>query len=447
MTLALRLAQRGERVTLFEGSPSLGGLASAWNLGEVVWDRHYHVTLQSDSYLRALLEELGLDSRINWVETRTGFFTNAKLYSMSNTIEFLRFPPLGIVDKMRLGATILYASKLQDWKKLEQISVTEWLRRWSGEHTFDAIWLPLLRAKLGENYKKASAAFIWAIIARMYAARRAGMKKEMFGYVRGGYATVLERLGRALAKAGVTVRLSEPASAVEACSGARVRLTLKSGRTEIVDQAILTMAAPLAAQICKGLNQEEVHRLRGIEYQGIICASVLLKNSLSPYYVTNITESWVPFTAVIEMSALVDSKHFGGNALVYLPKYVPSDSPDFNLSDEDIKEQFVGALARMYPHFRSDEILCFRVSRVRYVLPISTLGYSDRLPPISTSVPGIHIVNSVHIVNGTLNVNETIQLAEKVALQFLSWTPKATQGKVAGRPTASRSAGCCRVMS
>jgi protoporphyrinogen oxidase len=447
MTLALRLAQRGERVTLFEGSPSLGGLASAWNLGEVVWDRHYHVTLQSDSYLRALLEELGLDSRINWVETRTGFFTNAKLYSMSNTIEFLRFPPLGIVDKMRLGATILYASKLQDWKKLEQISVTEWLRRWSGEHTFDAIWLPLLRAKLGENYKKASAAFIWAIIARMYAARRAGMKKEMFGYVRGGYATVLERLGRALAKAGVTVRLSEPASAVEACSGARVRLTLKSGRTEIVDQAILTMAAPLAAQICKGLNQEEVHRLRGIEYQGIICASVLLKNSLSPYYVTNITESWVPFTAVIEMSALVDSKHFGGNALVYLPKYVPSDSPDFNLSDEDIKEQFVGALACMYPHFRSDEILCFRVSRVRYVLPISTLGYSDRLPPISTSVPGIHIVNSVHIVNGTLNVNETIQLAEKVALQFLSWTPKATQGKVAGRPTASRSAGCCRVMS
>lgn len=432
MTVALRLAQQGERVTLFEGAASLGGLASAWNLGEVVWDKHYHVTLQSDSCLRALLQEVGLDSRVNWVETRTGFFTNAKLYSMSNTMEFLRFPPLGIVDKMRLGATILYASKLKDWKKLEQISVTEWLRRWSGEHTFDAIWLPLLRAKLGENYKKASAAFIWAIIARMYAARRAGMKREMFGYVPGGYATVLEHLGRALAKAGVTVRLSEPALTVETCSGARVRLVLKSGRTEIVDQAVLTMAAPLAAQICKGLKQEELHRLSGIEYQGIICASVLLKNSLSPYYVTNITESWVPFTAVIEMSALVDRKHFGGRALVYLPKYVPSDSPEFNLSDQDIEERFVSALVRMYPHFRSDQILCFRVSRVRYVLPISTLEYSNRLPPISTSLPGIHILNSAHIVNGTLNVNETIQLAEKGALRFLSGTHKTAREKSQG---------------
>jgi len=58
MTLALRLAQRGHLVTLFEGAGQLGGLASAWQLGDVVWDRHYHVTLLSDTCLRALLSEL-----------------------------------------------------------------------------------------------------------------------------------------------------------------------------------------------------------------------------------------------------------------------------------------------------------------------------------------------------------------------------------------------------
>jgi uncharacterized protein with NAD-binding domain and iron-sulfur cluster len=45
MTLAHRLAQQGERVTLCEAAPQLGGLASAWSLGDVVWDRHYHVTV------------------------------------------------------------------------------------------------------------------------------------------------------------------------------------------------------------------------------------------------------------------------------------------------------------------------------------------------------------------------------------------------------------------
>ena len=57
MTLALRLAQQGKQVTLFEAAPSLGGLADAWQLGDITWDRHYHVTLLSDMALRKILEE------------------------------------------------------------------------------------------------------------------------------------------------------------------------------------------------------------------------------------------------------------------------------------------------------------------------------------------------------------------------------------------------------
>ena len=43
------------------------------------------------------------------------------------------------------------------------------------------------------------AAFIWATIARMYAARRSGLKEERFGYVPGGYARVLEKADAAAA--------------------------------------------------------------------------------------------------------------------------------------------------------------------------------------------------------------------------------------------------------
>src|SRR5215472_8374985 len=207
LRLAQRLRRQGKEVTLFEAADRLGGLASAWELGGVVWDRHYHVTLLSDSHLRALLVELGLESELVWGETRTGFYTDGQLYSMSNTLAFLRFPPLGWLDKLRLGGTIFYASKIRNWKRLERISVESWLRRWSGTRTFEKIWLPLLRAKLGDNYRKASAAFIRAIIARMYAARRTGLKCEMFGYVRGGYARILERFGELLEREGVQLRL------------------------------------------------------------------------------------------------------------------------------------------------------------------------------------------------------------------------------------------------
>jgi protoporphyrinogen oxidase len=178
MTMALRLAQRGQRVTLFEGASQLGGLASEWQLGNIVWDRHYHVMLLSDATLRNLLTELDLEDQIRWAQTKTGFFTDGHLYSMSNSLEFLRFPPLGLIDKFRLALTILHASRVGDPQQLEEIPVETWLRQWSGDRTTEKIWLPLLRAKLGSNYRKASAAFLWAIIARMYTARRSGLKEE-----------------------------------------------------------------------------------------------------------------------------------------------------------------------------------------------------------------------------------------------------------------------------
>src|SRR4030095_11929771 len=291
MTLAHRLGKHGKRVTLFEGANSLGGLASAWDLGDVVWDRHYHVTLLSDTYLRSLLAELELEKEMEWVETKTGFYTDGRMYSMSNTLEFLRFPPLGLLDKLRLGATIFFASRVKNWQKLEKIPVTDWLRRWSGNHTFQKIWLPLLRAKLGENYKKTSAAFIWACIARMYAARRTGLKREMFGYVRGGYARVLDCFAQVRAGEKVEIKLGQTVKQVEPAGNSRVCVELNNGQRELFDQVVLTTAAPLASRLCPRLSIDERDRLKNIQYQGIICASLLLKRPLANFYVTNITDS------------------------------------------------------------------------------------------------------------------------------------------------------------
>lgn len=178
LTLALRLSEKGWDVTVFEAADEIGGLASAWKIGDVTWDKHYHVTLLSDTYTRKIVEEIGLGDEFEWVETKTGFFTDGQLYSMSNTLEFLRFPPLDLISKLRLGATIFYASRVKDWKALEKIPVEKWLTKLSGTKTFDKIWRPLLKAKLGEAYRETSAAFIWATIQRMYAARNSGLKRK-----------------------------------------------------------------------------------------------------------------------------------------------------------------------------------------------------------------------------------------------------------------------------
>jgi protoporphyrinogen oxidase len=419
MTLAHRLAKAGHRVTLFEAAGELGGLASAWNLNGISWDRHYHVTLLSDLHLRDLLGTLKLDSEMKWVETRTGFCMGGKLYSMSNSVEFLRFPPLSLIGKFRLGATIAYAARVKDWKRLESIPMADWLTKLSGKAVFEKMWRPLLRAKLGENYQQASAAFIWAIIARMYAARRSGLKKEMFGYLPGGYGRFFDRFGELLKSEGVEIQLNSPAKRVEPSADGSVNVELASGESRSFDQVIMTLPSAVACGLCPAISPAERAKHNAIRYQGIICASVLLKNPLATYYVTNLIDSWVPFTAVIEMTTLVDRDQFGGNCLVYLPKYVDPTDPMFEQSDEQIRETFVSALEKMYPAFKRSDVIAFQLSRVRRVLAISTLNYSQNLPPMQTSVPGVHIINSAHISNGTLNVNETIQLANTAADELL----------------------------
>ena len=196
MALAAKLARQGYRVTILEAASRSGGLAAPARIGDYTWDRFYHVVLQSDQHLRALLDELGL--------------TAAALESDPHRLLHRRPPSValqhpGVPDLSRARADRQGSPRRHDPVRLthpglaplESVLASDWLKRWSGPRAWEHLWLPLLRAKLGDNAEVASAAFIWAIIARMYGARRTGMKRETFGYVEGGYACDPRALRRA----------------------------------------------------------------------------------------------------------------------------------------------------------------------------------------------------------------------------------------------------------
>lgn len=411
LTLSLRLAERGYRVTLLEAADHLGGLADAWQLGDVTWDRHYHVTLLSDSHLRAILRQLNLDHEMQWSQTKTGFIVDGKLVSMSNSWEFLRFPPLGLIDKARLAWTIWHASRISDWQALQNIPVEQWLVRHSGRRTFERIWLPLLKAKLGDAWRRTSAAFIWSTIQRLYAARSAGLKHEMFGYLPGGYGRMLDAFRSHLEKLGVEIRTGCHVRQINSADDGRLTVTSADSDRLTFDRVVTTAPTTIAARMCPQLTPDEIKRLERIEYVGIQCASLLLRKPLANFYVTNITDP-APFTGVIEMTAMVDRKHFNGRSLVYLPKYLPAKDPAWSLTDDEIRQEFVAGLARFYPQFDPQDVEAFRISRVRQVFALPSLEYGRHVPPVETSVPGLFVVNSAQIVNGTLNVNETVRQAE-----------------------------------
>lgn len=433
LVVALRLAQAGRPVTVLEAAGHVGGLADAWVLEgpqvAVTWDRHYHVTLASDTALRRVLRELGLEHLLCWRATRTGFWSGRRLVSVSTPVDFLRLPGLSPGAKARVAATIAAGMRIRRWERLEQVPVEAWLARWSGRRTFERFWRPLLEAKLGSSWREANAAFIWATIQRLSAARRAGLRREEFGYLPGGYATVLERFAAHLRRLGVEVRTATPVTRIRVGSDG-LEVHLGAGAPVRAAAVVLTTTPARAAGLVDGLRAAERHAWERIRYQGVVCVSLLLRRALSPYYLTYLFDE-VPFTAVVEMTALVDAAELGGYHLVYLPRYAAPTDELFTTDDATITGRFLDGLRCVHPTLRDEEVVAARVSRAPEVFPIPVLGYSRLAPPVETSVPGVFLASSAQIVNGTLNVNETVTAAERAV-------PRVLAALAAGRPALGR---------
>ncbi|MEZ5259523.1 MAG: FAD-dependent oxidoreductase, partial [Ilumatobacteraceae bacterium] len=360
------------------------------------------------------LDWVGLDQEVVWKTTRTGFYAGETygLRSATSPLEMLRLPSLSPIDTMRIGATVVAGSRITDGTPLEDIPVADWLRRRSGGKAFDRFWVPLLRAKLGTAWTDTSAAFIWATMRRLTAARRAGLSEERFGYVPGGAARIFDAVATKLTHEGVKLLTSTPVIAVQSNGLDQVVVTEQG--SERFDRVVVTTAAPLAARLCLDLTDAERNRLRSVRYQGVVCASMLLPQRLADYYLTYITDGATPFTAVVEMTSFVDPAELGGKHLVYLPKYVSPEDPIFEASDEELRFQYSRYLQRMYPHFDPSQIEAFEVSRVRQVYAIPTLGYSRTMPSTTTSIPSLQLLGSANLPFSTLNMNDTLSLVDEL---------------------------------
>ena len=199
ITAALELAKSGRfQVTLFEKEDRLGGLSSWFEWQGVTCDRFYHVVLSTDADLIDFLRALGLESRLSWTETQSGFYGEGRIVSFSTAVDFLRFPFLSLWQKFRLGLGILYSSRVKKLDEIDRTYAKVWLTKVFGTRVYENFWSPLLRSKLGEAKDRTSAAFILATIRRLYAARSSGNKQEKMGHVHGGYRTILDAVEKKL---------------------------------------------------------------------------------------------------------------------------------------------------------------------------------------------------------------------------------------------------------
>jgi protoporphyrinogen oxidase len=423
LTSAFYLLRAGAKVTVLEAGAQPGGLATFHNFGPFFWDKFYHCILTSDSALLQLLDDLGLTNELHWTETKTGFFVNGKIHSMSSALDFLRFPPLSLWQKIRLGVGIVYAARIREGRSLESRLASEWLVQIFGIENYSKLWGPLLKCKLGACREETSAAFIWTYIARYYSTRdKTANQKERLGYVTGGYHTVFKKLLEEIERMGGRVATAAPVSNLVSDSDVGIHVSTPSG-TYHFDKVIATVPNRPFAAMAPQLTLEYVTKLQSTKYLGVLCFALLLKRKLSPYYVLNLTDEDLPFTGIIEMTSLVSREETAGHHLVYLPKYTVPGDPLFGASDADLWQAFRAGLRRVFPDLQDSEIEARHLFRERFVQPVPVLKYSETVPDMKTNVPGLFLANTTQLVNSNLNNNAMTKIATRAVESVLKDVP------------------------
>jgi protoporphyrinogen oxidase len=427
MALAQRLSRAGDSVEIFERADQLGGLATWHDFGGFIWDRFYHVILPSDRHLIGFIHDIGLADELRWRRTRTGFYVDGRMHSVSNSMEFLRFPLLNPVDKLRLAFTMLYSSRIDHWERLEQVSVEDWLIRVSGRRTYERMWRPLLLAKLGENYRRTSAVFIWSYIKRLFSARDSSASKEQLGHVTGGYRKIFEEVRSQVERAGGQIHTGVAVEAVRPAEerGIEIQLAGMAGVRRF-DRVICTSPVPVLRKIAEGslleVEQPESGN-REVEYLGVVCPVLVTTRPVVPYYVVNIADGRIPFSGIIGMSNVVDPENTAGKFLTYLPKYVLSTDEWLQKPDAEVAERFLEGLRQMLPDFDESSLERVVVNRAVRVQPLQVQDFSKIVPKVKTRHPGFFVLNTAQFVNATLNNNEVIRAVDAFVAELTGSGP------------------------
>jgi len=411
LATAYRLARRGVPVTVYEAASRVGGLAGTTRLGGVEVDRYYHALTLEDDRMLALAEELGLEDRIRWRPLGVGFFHDGRLASMSTPREALTFPGLSLRDKARMAAFVARCRRTTDHAPLDEEPLERWVRRTAGDRLWERLFKPLLDSKFDSEHADLPATYLWSRTRRTAGTRdRSG--REVMGWIDGGHQTLADRLAEEIRGLGGEVLTSTPVRYIPSNGGRAIGVVLDTGVVRH-DVVVTTLLRPHMEHML-GPELEAALPADPCRYLGIVCVVARVRDTVSPYYALNITDRSVPLTSVVETTHVVDPEHVGGH-LIYVPRYVVSDSPELDRSSREITREYLGHVSAMFPGFDPEaDVIAAQVARARVAEPIHRFGAHARIPDLFPA-PGLAVASSAHVYPDIVHGQAILGVAERVA--------------------------------
>jgi protoporphyrinogen oxidase len=402
------LSKKGFKVTIIEKDTEIGGLAGSFDVNGVKLEKFYHHWFANDYEIIKLVTELGKLDEVENHKSKTGLYYSKSIFKLSTPMDLLKFTAISLPNRIRLGLFILTARLIKDWKKLENQTAYEWIRKGAGKQAFEIIWKPLLDGKFGSFAPEISAVWMWSKF-KLRGGSRNQNGDEILAYYKGGFARLAEHLADSIKENGGEFLMGEEALRFN-IKGSKITSIVTSKREIEVDACLV--ASPLRdyMRIVDGVVPTEyMERLSKIPFLANTCLVLQLDRSLSDTYWLNINDPNFPFVGIIEHTNFEAPETYKGSHIVYLSKYLPEDTAMYKMDKDELLSFALPHITRMFPDFKKEWIRDFHVWKAQYSQPVVVRNYSQVIPQFNTPFENLFLSTMAQIYPEDRGTNYAIK--------------------------------------
>ncbi len=406
---ALDCADAGAQVTLLEVRRRLGGAAYSFERDGMNIDNGQHVFLRCCAAYRGLLRRLGSEDRVT-VQRRleipvlspgrkpVTLRRNRAPAPLHLAGALARYRYLTLAQRLGAARTALALARLdpaEEW--LDEVTLGAWLaEHGQGPQALAALWdlvalptlnLPAVQASLQLG------AFVFQT------GLLSGADAGDIGFHDGALSeTIGEPAERALARAGVEVRLGWRAERIEpAGSGFRVHGPGAVGTPDTLEAATVIVAVPhaRAAGLLEELEPEIAGKLRQMESSPIVNLHVVYDRTVSEHRFAAGVGTPVQYLfdrTHVEMPAHPPAGPLAG--CQYLAVSLSGAEEEMGMSVNELRACYLPALSALLPRARQARVETFLVTREHAATLRATPGVARLRPLNETSTPGLVLAGS-----------------------------------------------------
>lgn len=417
LAVAYQLALEGHRPVIFEADDRVGGMAAAFDFGGLRIERYYHFHCISDHAFLQVLDELDLADKMRWTATRMAYWYQGKLQPWGNPIALLKFEGLGLIAKVRYGLHAFLCTRRTDWRPLDKLEATGWIKRWVGAEAYEVLWRRLFDYKFYQYTSGLSAAWIWSRIRRIGRSRY-DLFREKLGYLDGGSDTLLQAMRAAIESRGGDLRLKSPVTRVVIAAGVVTGIEA-NGAFEPFSKVISTVPLPYVPRLMPDLPQDILHAFQSRKNIAVVCVIAKLRRPVTGYFWLNVNDPDMDIPGLVEYSNLRPLNEH----VVYVPFYMPGEHPKFQEPDQAFLDKVRRYLKKINSSLQDEDFIDLRASRYRHAQPICDPGYLEHLPPVALPVRGLWVADTSYYYPEDRGISESIEFGRHMARLAASSPP------------------------